>query len=94
MKINTRQKRVLLASASIVGLMALFPPWISTSKYSSYRQSLDREHPAGYSFIGTPPPAEGSSGIKFDLARLSFQLLGVSALTSVAFFSLSDGKEN
>ena len=53
MKINYKQKLVIIASAFIIGLMGIFPPWNFVSK--TMPNIIDRD--AGYHFILKPPIA-------------------------------------
>ena len=69
MKFNSKQKKILIVGIVIVLLIGILPPWNYTYKYSSTYRETD----AGYSFIMSPPTAQGRQGIKIDISRLVIQ---------------------
>ena len=78
MRINYKQKLVIMASAFIIGFMCIFPPW---NFVFASRPEVMSSQKAGYGFILTPPkpvkyvpikpPKTGSifEGIENELAR-------------------------
>jgi ABC-type oligopeptide transport system substrate-binding subunit len=57
MRINSNQKKVIIAAMALIAAVALFPPWTFTFKY----QSTYSEEPTGYSFVGNPPSVDVSA---------------------------------
>lgn len=88
MKIQMKQRKILIAGVALIALMALFPPWTYTFKY----QSTYSEEPAGYSFIADPPRPRATrrtDGVKLDIARLTVQVVAVLALMGIGLLVVS-----
>lgn len=62
------RKQIAIFGAVLVLLTVLFPPWVR----DTHNGILPRVEAVGYSFIGDPPP-----GTRLDVARLTFQFLGL-----------------
>lgn len=72
MKLNSKQKNILIIGVVAILLMGAVPPWTYTFKSTSTYS----ETPAGYGFIASPPSrrvASGMHGIKMDTSRLFIQ---------------------
>ena len=88
MKINQKQKYVMIGGLLLIVVMALFPPWYATLKTSS--GMLQMPDLSGYSFIGKPPPRDGNTiTFKVNVTRLSLQLLVVLVLTEIGVLAFS-----
>jgi hypothetical protein len=88
MKIQTNQRKILIAGIALIAAMAVFPPWTYTFRY----QSTYSEEPAGYSFIADPPSPKSTrrtDGVKIDIARLSVQVVAVLALMGIGLLVVS-----
>ena len=88
MKIQTNQRKILIAGIALIATMAVFPPWTYTFRY----QSTYSEEPAGYSFIADPPSPKSTrrtDGVKIDIARLSVQVVAVLALMGIGLLVVS-----
>lgn len=82
---NKRQKNVLFATAIMLGLMLLFPPF-------HLIQGTVEQH-AGYSFILSPPKA-GLFRATLDATALIGQCLVVALMGIIVSFALKDYKSN
>lgn len=70
MTLTSTHRAVILAGIAVVILSGLFPPWTYTFKTSL----VNREEPAGYRFIATPPSGRSNlEGVKLDMTRLVLQ---------------------
>jgi len=82
MRINQKQKNVIMGGLLLIVVMVLFPPWTYTLFHSSETHAVGYERPGGYQFIGNPSTPVGW-GRQIDVTRLSFQIVMVLALTGI-----------
>lgn len=92
MRLAGKKKLLVLVALVAVAAMCAFPPWLYTVKTAA----VYNEWPAGYHFIGTPPPRDGTTqmhGVRLDTVRLLFQLLGLAALAGITWIVMGDPEE-
>lgn len=73
-KMNNKQVAIIGGAVAIIILMGLFPPWT----YTLHTSRIQRERPAGYSLIFSPPEPERDApafGVRIDVTRLTIQWL-------------------
>lgn len=88
MILNEKQRKVVILGIVLFILMGLFPPWI----YTLNAQSINREKPAGYALIISPPEPEKNAvafGVKIDISRLIVQWLVLATATGFGVFMAS-----
>lgn len=78
---NPRQKSVLVVGIFLVGLAALYPPWIFVDQYLTRGGEQDIERPAGYYFFFAPPtpdrPPDARPSLIATLRRIDTRQLTV-----------------
>jgi len=88
MILNEKQRKVVIIGIVLFIIMGLFPPWI----YTLNAESVNREKPAGYALIISPPEPEKNAvvfGVKIDISRLIIQWLVLAAATGFGVFVAS-----
>jgi len=81
MTLNSKQLKIVIASAAIFIAMGLYPPWI----YTFDARSIHSENPAGYGLIVDPPKPEKVKprfGVRLDISRLLVQWIVLVAATA------------
>lgn len=89
MRIDSKQRKIIIIGVMLFVFVNVFPPWVSTFDY----KSTYSERPVGYSFIVTPPDlgnANLTAGLKLDFDRLFLEWLIVLGITSLGVFVVSD----
>lgn len=82
MKLNSKQRKILIIGVVVILLMGAVPPWTYTFKHTSTYS----ERPAGYYFIVSPPSpiaASRAHGIKIDASRLFIQWITTIVAVSI-----------
>jgi hypothetical protein len=96
MKLNVKQRKVLIAGVVTILVMGLFPPW---SSIFDRKASVDAvgfyiDKPTGYSFIMDPPKPDSSVyGMKINFSILILQWFIVSIATGLGIFLLSNKED-
>ncbi len=92
MRINQKQKYVIIGGLLLIVVMVLFPPWYVTARLDSGIAYLS-EH-ATYCFIlGAPPQVDQLIDYRIDTTKLWLQGLVVVALTAVGLIVFSKETE-
>ena len=86
MKLNKKQKKIILFGAILFILIGIFPPWSSIYKSNN----LDSKHPVGYGLIFAPHQKVTSTySLEIDARRLTVQWIIVLVATGVGVFLTS-----
>lgn len=94
MNLNDKQQKIVVVGVVLFVLMGLIPPWT----YTLHTQAIQREKPAGYALIISPPEPERENaaafGVRIDISRLIIQWLVMAAATGLGvFISKAKAKE-
>ncbi len=76
------RRKILALGIGLVALMGLFPPWLEVVKTNR----VERERPAGYSVIFSPPKPTGGWWVKIDVSRLTVQWVVVAVIVGGAAY--------
>jgi len=88
MKMNSKQKKVIVFAVAVMVLMTLFPPWTQTFHRTG---GATLRKPAGYSFIfDAPEPSVYAAGIQLDFSRLLLQWFVVALIAGGLVFAFKD----